>query len=192
MEIQRNQRSKDRINFIGFAWQGEGYEGLICNALEWIASGGGYRMVGPNDNYYIRDRKSVVDALERARVWFKGSQGSDAISSEVHTLTEEESLKKFSNGGAAFLRMWSSAYAKLKQSNVSFDVAPLPAYVSMVGGWQLAVPKYSRYPHAAAEFIRYLTSPEVQKWRALQGTYLPTIDTVAKQVQGGKATVVLV
>ena len=38
-EIQAEQRKQDP-EFVGFAWQGAQYEGLTCNALEWIASWG--------------------------------------------------------------------------------------------------------------------------------------------------------
>jgi trehalose/maltose transport system substrate-binding protein len=185
-EIQQDQISKGRHEFIGFAWQGAAYEGLTCNALEWIASRGGYNMA----TNHISDRQKVVEAVDQARVWYKGFQGSKSISRGVRDDYEDHSLGVFIKGDAAFLRMWSSGYAKLKQANVSFDVAPLPAkdgqHVSMIGGWQLAVPKYSRHPHAAAEFIRYLTSPEVQTWRALKGTYLPTIKTVAGKLEKQK------
>ncbi|NJP07656.1 MAG: extracellular solute-binding protein, partial [Chloroflexaceae bacterium] len=66
-----------------------------------------------------------------------------------------------------------------------FDVAPLPhtgenASVGTVGGWQLAVSAYSTSPEAAIEFVRYFTSPEVQKWRALEGGYVPTIRSVSE------------
>jgi len=183
-KIQQTQRDKGHRDFIGFAWQGAAYEGLTCNALEWIASRGGY---DPGTNH-ISDLQIVVEALDRARVWSQGSdaKGSGRISLGVVDDKEEESLSRFNSGDAAFLRMWSSAFARLKQAKVPFDVAPLPSAkdhkrVGMVGGWQLAVPKYSRHPYVAVEFIRYLTSPEVQSWRALKSTFLPTIDRVANE-----------
>jgi trehalose/maltose transport system substrate-binding protein len=103
---------------------------------------------------------------------------------------EEEASKKFLSGKAAFLRSWSSEYAKLKQSGISFEVAPLPVpkgrrgekSSSVLGGWQLAVPKYSLSQGSAIEFIRYLSSSEVQKWRAREGTYQPTIEKLIKEV----------
>ena len=61
------------------------------------------------------------------------------------------------------------------------EVAPLPrggmkgASASTLGGWQLAVSKYSRNPKEAADLVRYLTSEAVQKQRAIAGSYPPTI-----------------
>jgi len=46
---------------------------------------------------------------------------------------------------------------------------------STLGGWQLAVSKYSKNPAVAADLVRYLTSAAVQKQRALTGSYAPTI-----------------
>jgi trehalose/maltose transport system substrate-binding protein len=125
----------------------------------------------------------VVESLDRARAWIQ--EGPSQISRNVNDDKEEKSLQRFMNGNAAFLRMWPNAYIRIKQTGkMPFKVAPLPRAngqksVGIVGGWQLAVPKYSRNQEAAVEFIRYLVSPEVQTWRALEGSYIPTIHTVA-------------
>jgi trehalose/maltose transport system substrate-binding protein len=44
-----------------------------------------------------------------------------------------------------------------------------------LGGWQLAVSRYSEYAEAAADLVMYLTSREEQKRRAIQASYNPTI-----------------
>jgi trehalose/maltose transport system substrate-binding protein len=49
-----------------------------------------------------------------------------------------------------------------------------------LGGWQLAVSKYSKNPDAAASLVMYMTSPEVQKERAIKGSYNPTIAALYK------------
>jgi len=48
-------------------------------------------------------------------------------------------------------------------------------HAGTLGGWQLAVSRYSENPEAAADLVMYLTSPEVQKARAIEGSYNPTI-----------------
>jgi trehalose/maltose transport system substrate-binding protein len=186
--IQKGERKgrPDRSpnsKFIGFAWQGAAYEGLSVNALEWIGSQGGL----DQNTGQIVDKQVVVESLDRARAWIQ--EGPDQISENVDKDNEDKSLKRFIDGNAAFLRMWPNAYTMIKQAGeISFKVAPLPSAkgqksVGIVGGWQLAVPKYSRNQKAAVEFIRYLVSPEVQTWRALEGTYIPTIHTVADSLQ---------
>jgi trehalose/maltose transport system substrate-binding protein len=52
--------------------------------------------------------------------------------------------------------------------------------VGTVGGWQLAVSKYSKHKDAAIEFVRYMTSPAVEKFDAITNSNVPTIPSVAK------------
>jgi trehalose/maltose transport system substrate-binding protein len=65
-----------------------------------------------------------------------------------------------------------------------FDVTVLPhgtgPSVGTVGGWQLAVSKYSKHIPASIELIRYLTSPAVEKFDAIYNTNVPTIPKVAQ------------
>ena len=44
-----------------------------------------------------------------------------------------------------------------------------------LGGWQLAVSKYSAEPALAADLVRFLTSAAEQKRRAIEGAYNPTL-----------------
>ena len=43
--IQDGERKACSQDFYGFLFQGAAYEGLTCNALEWLASGGGEHIV---------------------------------------------------------------------------------------------------------------------------------------------------
>jgi trehalose/maltose transport system substrate-binding protein len=52
--------------------------------------------------------------------------------------------------------------------------------VGTVGGWQLAVSKFSKHKGAAIEFVRYMTSPAVEKFDAITNSNVPTIVSVAK------------
>jgi trehalose/maltose transport system substrate-binding protein len=179
--IQAGERAGGNANFWGFIWQGAPYEGLTCNALEWIASQGGGTII-ENGRVTI-DNGHAVRALLRAQRWIGTISPQD-----VTVAKEEDSRQVFQKGNAAFMRHWPYAYASLRDSNTSavpgkFDVAPLPhnlgqARVGVVGGDQLGVSSYSRHPDAAIEFVRYMTSPEVQKWRAAVGAYIPTIQAV--------------
>ena len=45
---------------------------------------------------------------------------------------------------------------------------------SALGGWQLAVSRYSRHPELAADLVMFMTSAEQQKRRAIEGAYNPT------------------
>ena len=66
-----------------------------------------------------------------------------------------------------------------------FSVTVLPhgaagKSVGTVGGWQLAVSKYSKHQDASIEFVRYMTSPAVEKFDAITNSNVPTILSVAK------------
>lgn len=190
-KIQERQKNK-QSTFIGFSWQGAEYEGLTCNALEWIASWGSH---DDKTGHILVDSAAARKALEHAWKWVSGP-GEKRISSGVWEYKERESLETFVKGEAAFLRMWQSAYATLieegwqdatssscarvTKNEKCFGVRRLPvgeaghASVSVLGGWQLAIPRYSRRQLEAAEFIRYNVSPEVQAWRWKMGAYIPT------------------
>lgn len=60
-----------------------------------------------------------------------------------------------------------------------FDVTPLPSggagSAATLGGWNLAVSRFSPNPDVAIDLVLYLTSAEVQKRRAIENATLPTI-----------------
>ena len=101
----------------------------------------------------------------------------------VTSYQEGEAHTAFVTGNAAFMRNWPYAYsiaADPKQSKVvgKFSVTTLPHgagghSVGTVGGWQLAVNKYSKHQDAAIEFVRYMTSPAVEKFDAITNTNVP-------------------
>ena len=81
------------------------------------------------------------------------------------------------------MRNWPYAWA-LAQSEDSpvrglVGVAPLPSgpggeATGTLGGWNLAVSKYSDTPEAAADLVMFLTGRDEQKRRAIVGAYNPT------------------
>lgn len=170
-------------NFAGFVFQGNAYEGLTCNALEWLASSGGGRFI--ENGQVTINNPQAVEILNKVRGWV-GTIAPQGVT----TYQEEDSRQVFQAGNAAFLRNWPYVYSLASGSDSpvrgKFNVAPLPAqpgnpHVGTVGGWQLAVSMYSRAPEAAIEFVRYMTSPEVQTWRAVLGSFVPTIPDVASR-----------
>jgi trehalose/maltose transport system substrate-binding protein len=163
----------------GYVFQGAAYEGLTCNALEWIAAYGGGTVVGADGAITIHNPQAVM-AIARAASWI-----DTAAPPRVLSFSEEDARQMFQLGNAVFMRNWVYAWALVngKDSPVAgkVGVAPLPrggikgASASTLGGWQLAVSKYSRNPAVAADLVRYLTSEAVQKQRAIAGSYAPTI-----------------
>jgi trehalose/maltose transport system substrate-binding protein len=178
-KIQNGQR-KTNPNFYGFVWQGNAYEGLTCDALEWIASSGGGHFI--DHGKVTINNKKAASILNTIRGWV-GSIAPRGVS----TYQETESLNAFDAGDAAFLRNWPYAYSVSQTSKIKgkFGVTVLPhkgknPSVATIGGWELGVSKYSKHKGAAIEWIRYLTSPAAEKFTALFSSNPPTIASVAK------------
>ena len=183
-KIQTGEQ-KTNPSFYGFVFQGNAYEGLTCNALEWIASAGG--------GHYIDNGKASINNPRAQTIL-------DAMRSQIGKITprgvtsyqEDQTEHAFDNGDAAFARNWPYQYGigATAGSKVQgkFSVAPLPhgangKSVATVGGWQLAVSKYSKHKDATIEFVRYMTSKPVEKFDAITNSNVPTIPSLAKDKQ---------
>jgi trehalose/maltose transport system substrate-binding protein len=182
--IQAAEREAGNDKMWGFVWQGRAYEGLTCNALEWIASFNGGSIVAPDGEITIAN-PNAAEAVTLAASWI------DTISPRgVLNYAEEEARGVFQTGNAVFMRNWPYAWA-LAQSPDSpikgkVGVTALPKggedgrHAAALGGWQLAVSRYSENPEVAADLVRYLTSYEEQKRRAIEASYNPTIRALYK------------
>lgn len=178
--IQDAERAGGANDLWGFVWQGNAYEGLTCNALEWVKSHGGGQIVEPDGTISINNPQAVA-ALEQAKEWVNTISPGGVLSYQ-----EEEARGVWQTGNAVFMRNWPYAY-KLGNGDDSavkgkFDVAPLPTgegegagSAATLGGWNVAVSKYSTKQEAAIDLALYLASPEAQKTRVLLETQLPTV-----------------
>jgi trehalose/maltose transport system substrate-binding protein len=175
--IQEGERA-DNPDFWGFVWQGNAYEGLTCDALEWIKSNGGGSIVEPDGTISINNDEAVA-ALERAAAWI-GEISPPGITGFM----EEDSRRAWQAGNATFMRNWPYAYSLGNADDSAikgkFDVGPLPGAeagmsAATLGGWQIAVSKYSANPEAAAKVAMYITSEKFLKTRAIEMSSLPTI-----------------
>lgn len=183
-KIQDAERADGNDKMWGFVWQGRAYEGLTCNALEWVASYNGGVIVDERGKITINNPQAVA-ALDTAAGWVK------TISPEgVLNYAEEEARGVFQSGNAVFMRNWPYAWSLAQGPESAIKdkvgVSALPKggadgrHAATLGGWQLAVSKYSKHPQLAADLVMYLTSPAEQKRRAIQGAYNPTIATLYK------------
>jgi trehalose/maltose transport system substrate-binding protein len=180
-KIQDGEQKANK-DFYGFVFQGNSYEGLTCDALEWIASSGGGQFVSGNKVTINNSKAASILDLFRKNIGVTTPRG-------VTSYQEGEAHTAFVSGNAAFMRNWPYAYsiaADPKQSKVvgKFSVTVLPhgpgsLSVGTVGGWQLAVNKYSKNVDASIEFVRYMTSAPVEKFDAITNTNVPTIPKVA-------------
>jgi trehalose/maltose transport system substrate-binding protein len=177
--IQEGERAQGNDRMLGFVFQAKAYEGLTCNALEWIDSFGGGQIVADDGSITVNNERAAA-ALELAASWI-----GDIAPEGVLNYAEEESRGVFQSGNSVFMRNWPYAWALGNASDSpiagKIGVIQLPKgggdgkHTGVLGGWQLAVSKYSQNAEVAVDLVRYLTSPEEQKRRAIKGSYNPTI-----------------
>ena len=177
-KVQDGERAAGSPDFQGLVFQGKAYEGLSCNALEWVSSYGGGTIVDAKGDITINN-PGAAKALTTMASWI----GTIAPNG-VLNYAEEDARGVFQNGKAVFMRNWPYAWA-LSQAPDSpikgkVGVMPLPKggadgrHAATLGGWQLAVSKYSKSPDAAAALVMFMTSEEIEKDRAIKGSYNPT------------------
>jgi trehalose/maltose transport system substrate-binding protein len=177
--VQDGERKAGNDKMWGFVFQGRAYEGLTCDALEWIDSFGGGTIVDAGGKVTVNNPRAVA-AIQLASSWVK------TISPEgVLNYAEEEARGAFQSGNAVFMRNWPYAWA-LSQGADSpvkgkVGVMALPKggaggkQTGTLGGWQWAVSKYSKNTREAVDLAVYLTSPAEQKRAALEVSFNPTI-----------------
>nr|WP_152045794.1 ABC transporter substrate-binding protein [Aureimonas psammosilenae] len=185
-EIQDKERAGGASDLWGYLFQAAPYEGLTCNALEWIASSGGGRIVEPDGTISINNPKAAA-AIDAAKSWIGTISPPGSLAYK-----EEDARGVWQTGKAVFMRNWPYAYALGNGGDSAikgkFDVAPLPAgeggsSSATIGGWNVAVSKYSKHQDAAVAFVKFWTSEEEQKIRALGNSRLPTVPSLYEDAE---------
>ena len=180
--IQDAERAAGNGRLWGFVFQGKAYEGLTCNAIEWISSFGGGTIVDEAGRITVNNPRAV-EALSLAGHWI-----GEISPKGVLNYDEEAARGVFQTGQAVFMRNWPYAFS-LAQSADSpvrgkVGVTPLPSggpegqSSGALGGWHLAVSRYSPHPKEAAALVAFLASAEQQKKRAITGSYNPTLPSL--------------
>jgi len=179
--IQQAERNNGNPKMWGFVWQGRAYEGLTCDALEWISSYRGGAIVNEEEQWQSTVyNPQAIRAIDNAAKWVNTISPPGVLN-----YVEEDARAIFQSGNAVFMRNWPYAWA-LSQNEDSpvkgkVGVTALPKggpngrHAGTLGGWQLAVSKYSKHPEIAVELVLYLTSQKVQKEQAIEASFLPTI-----------------
>jgi trehalose/maltose transport system substrate-binding protein len=175
--IQAGERAKGKKQFWGFVWQGAADEVLTCDALEWQAAEGGGRIIE-------EDKTISVNNPQAIRAWQRAAHWVGSISPPgVVGYREWDSLNVWVAGDAAFMRHWPSAYLDSQAAGSpirnKFDAALLPGgkagRVGTLGGWGLAVSRFSAHRSEALELVRYLSRRDLQLKRAQVLSQPPTV-----------------
>jgi trehalose/maltose transport system substrate-binding protein len=178
-EIQDKERAAGNKDMWGYTWQAKSYEGLTCDAIELIASNGGGTIIADDGKVTI-DNPGAAEAIEKAKGWI------GTISPEgVLGYDEEASRAVFEAGNSVFHRNWPYVWGTSQTAGGQLvgkvGMMPLPVgkegqkSSGCLGPMYFGVNKYSAKPELATEFTRFITGPEMQKMRAIEGAYNPSI-----------------
>jgi trehalose/maltose transport system substrate-binding protein len=177
--VQDAERRAGDGRLWGLVFQGRAYEGLTCNALEWLAAFGAGPFVEPSGRIAVRDPRAAR-ALALAASWVRTIAPPGVLG-----YGEEEARAAFQSGSAVFMRNWPYAWALVQAPDSAVrgkvGVAPLPAgepggrRAGALGGWGLGVSTRARDRAAATDLVRWLTGREQQRQAALEASLHPTI-----------------
>jgi multiple sugar transport system substrate-binding protein len=161
----------------GFTWQGAQYEGGAVNFFEYLWGHGG--------EFFNDKGEVVVDSeagLKALQLMVDLVHKYQVTPIAVTTWKEDEARNVFIEGKAIFERGWIGDFkhANSEGSKVIGKVwmTPHPAAPgqkgqSVLGTWNLAIPKFSQHVQQAVEFIRFMTSEEAMKTKYLVGGQIP-------------------
>ncbi|RMF30057.1 MAG: ABC transporter substrate-binding protein [Chloroflexi bacterium] len=160
----------------GFVWQGDAYEGLTVDFLEYVW-GNCASVLDEKGNVAIDDPKAV-EALQVMVDYIQSGVSPEGVT----TYKEEDARNVFQRGDAVFMRNWPYAWRLLNKddSPVKGKVGAKPMVhgegcqsAAGLGGWNLAINSQSKHPEEAFKLIAYLTNPENQKELALEAGLSP-------------------
>ena len=171
----------------GFVWEGDSYEGLTCNFMEYLTDAGG---TPTNVAYSAATLNSA--ASTKAVTFMRSLITSGASPAAVTTFQEPQAMNTFAAGNAAFLRNWDYAYTaaitpssggKLTASQVG--VAPLPTFAgqaypgySNIGGWNMYINPHSTHLGADLTFIQWLSGTTAQDILSQKYGFISTVTAV--------------
>ena len=168
-----------KANNIGcYAGQFSKSEGLTVNASEAINSAGG--SVLDKDGKPSLNTPEAKTGLENlAKAYADGNIPAEAI-----TFQEEQGRQAFQDGKLLFLRNWPYLYnlATTEGSSKVADKLGMTALpgtdgpgASSLGGHNVGVSVYSKNKATAADFLKFITSEESQRFFATQGSLAPVL-----------------
>lgn len=181
-------KGKAQYSYIAQAKQ---YEGLVCNAVEFIAAYGG-QIVDGNGNITINS-----DGTKQGLTMMKKILTSSYVPNNITTFSEPETDNTFIAGQSAFARNWPYQWADAADTSKSkisgkVAVASLPKgsvrSAACLGGWCAMINKNTKHPDEAWTFLKFLAGKEGQKDCAVYGGSAPTLTSLYQDADVQKAS----
>ncbi|QDP41655.1 ABC transporter substrate-binding protein [Radiobacillus deserti] len=170
----------------GYLMQASQYEGLVCNAIEFIASYGG-QIINEN-NEVVANSPETVKAIKK----MQEIVNSDFVPDNILNFMETETETAWIEGQSVFARNWPYMQASSNDEERSkvvgnVGITTLPAgdagSAATLGGWMTMINRYSEHPEAAWEFVKFMTGPEGQKITATEGGSAPTLKALYEDTE---------
>lgn len=189
VKISKDITEKEEGVNAGIAGSWKQFEGLVCNALEYIWAYGG-DVLDSEGKVVINSEGSKAGLTK-----FYDLVNTDKIAAEGATsFTVTDSRVPFYSGNMVFLRDWSSAYVGAqdeKNSNivgkVGFTTMPKGTSSgtnnSCLGGWEIGVSAFSEHKDVAKAFAKCVTSYESQKLEAMINAKMPSRPAVLEDTE---------
>ncbi|TVQ09752.1 MAG: ABC transporter substrate-binding protein [Leptolyngbya sp. DLM2.Bin27] len=162
----------------GFVWQGAQYEGIVTNYVELVAGYGGF-WIDPDTLEVGLDQPAGIQAAE----FMKAMIGEGISPPGVTNYIEEDSLRQFENGNAAFLRNWPYVWAEANRegSPVAGNIGLRPMVhddgqqsAACLGGWGFGISATTPHPEEAWRVVEFFTSPGPMKEFVTEFAYVPS------------------
>jgi multiple sugar transport system substrate-binding protein len=169
-------------NLQGLSIQGAPIEGTVCTFLLPYWSMG--KAFNDGAGKMTLDKDAAAKGMD---MWLKMvDQG--VIKKNVAEVKTPDTVNEFKAGQVTFGINWGFAWDRFKddpdsQVKGKIGVMPLPAVAggksaTCVGGWQWAVSAFSKHKTDAAKLVQFMASPASSKFLAVEGSLLPTIQSV--------------
>jgi multiple sugar transport system substrate-binding protein len=169
-----------------FLFQADDFEGLVCIFAELMANQNKPMIedgkLQLNSEEAKRALQLLVDLVNKYNISPKG----------VITLKENTSYDYFISNDGVFLRGWTSFLSNDSRRSYNYnkifdklEPVPTPHFeglnpVSVFGGWNLMISKFSTKIPEAVKFVNYLVSDEAQKIMYEEALFLPINEKIYK------------
>jgi multiple sugar transport system substrate-binding protein len=189
--IQMSQRLKQQGKPYQILTMGAQYEGLVVLFNSLVASAGGH-VVSDDGKTAVMDAGTLT-ALQTMQKFATAGVTSPSFANSI----EDDVRHAFQNGQGAFELNWPYVWASMQSETP--DLAKNVAWarypgitdgtqsITTIGGSNLAVSSYSRYPQQDFEAVQCLRGPESQKYLAINAGQAPSIEAVYNDPEMTKA-----
>jgi multiple sugar transport system substrate-binding protein len=176
------QQAEGNPNLQGLSIQGAPIEGAVCTFL--LPYWGQGKDFNDAAGKLTLDKPAAVKGLAQ---WL-AMVDQGVIKKNVAEVKTPDTVNEFKAGQVVFAINWGFAWDRFKddadsQVKGKVGVMPLPAMAggrsaTCVGGWQWALSAFSKHKPEAAKLIGYMSSAQASKFLAVEGSLLPTYQSV--------------